>query len=115
MNTHTIKVVKDFNPQPYGRYNDDAPGCEETSGQAFREKVLVPALRKYDHVVVDLTGYNRYGRSFLDEAFGGLVRESGFSGDELSRKLEYFHRDVRSIEMVIKDRILAAVRDTANK
>jgi hypothetical protein len=103
-----------FHKEPYGRYRSDAEGCERSSGQTFREEVLAPALRENESVLVDLTGYNRYGRSFLDEAFGGLIREEGFTGAELSSKLKYIHRDVKSIIPVIDERIDAAIRDTSS-
>lgn len=106
-----IEVIKDFNPKPYGRNNDDCPECHLTSGQAFREKHLVKALNKFDKVVVDLTGRNRYGRSFLDEAFGGLIRYEGFTKEELDRKLDYKHDDLESVLLIIADRINKAEAD----
>lgn len=105
----TISVVKDFNTKPYGRYPRDGDGC----GQFFRDNILAPALRTNDRVHVDLTGYNRYGRSFLDEAFGGLIRESGFSGEQIKSKLTYSHDLVKSIEYVIDERINAAIEDAS--
>lgn len=107
MTTFNINVVKDFNRRPYGRYPSDGDGC----GQFFRENILVGALKAHEKVHVDLTGYNRYGRSFLDEAFGGLIRESGFSGSEVKSKLTYSHDLVKSIESLIDERIEAAIRD----
>jgi len=104
MKMKTITVVKDFNPRPYGRYNSDGPG----NGSKFRDDVLAPALRKYDHVHVDLTGYNRYGRSFLDEAFGGLIRESKFTYEEVKKKLTYSHDLIKSINPIIDERIESA-------
>ena len=101
---HTITVVKDFNKRPYGRYPEDGEGC----GQFFRQNVLAPALRDYDEVHVVLDGYNRYGRSFLDEAFGGLIRDEGFKFEDLKRRLKYSHSLVKSIEIVIADRLEAA-------
>lgn len=101
-------TVIDFNKKPYGRYPEDGDGC----GQYYREKILEPALREYDKVNVILDGYNRYGRSFLDEAFGGLIRESGFTGSEIKSKLTYSHSLVPSIIKVIDERIDAAIRDT---
>ncbi len=103
MNEKIIKVI-DFSKNPYGRYLSDS-NC---SGQGFRIEVLAPAMRAYDKVHVDLDGYNRYGRSFLDEAFGGLIREEGFTKEELDLKLTYSHSLVKSIELVISERILAA-------
>lgn len=101
---HTITVVKDFNKKPYGRYPEDGDGC----GQYFREKKLAPDLRKYGKVHVVLDGYNRYGRSFLDEAFGGLIRYEGFTYEDLKSRLTYTHSLVKSIELVIDDRLEAA-------
>jgi hypothetical protein len=107
MKTSNIKIVRDFHPKPYGRYPEDGEGC----GQFFREKILAPAMRTNDKVFVDLNGYNRYGRSFLDEAFGGLIRESGFTGNEVKTKLTYRHDLVKSIETLIAERIDAAIKD----
>jgi len=106
-----VKVVKDFHEKPYGRYKSDGPGCEYTSGETFRVDILAPALREHEAVIVDLTGYNRYGRSFLDEAFGGLIREEGFTSSDLEKKLTYKHDLVGRIIDVIDERIEAAKRD----
>lgn len=111
MTTKEILLVKDFNEKPYGRYRTDPPDCRLTSGETFRQEHLAPALKKFDKVIVDLSGYNRYGRSFLDEAFGGLIREEGFTSTELEEKLTYKHDLVDRILKVIDDRIAAAKRD----
>ena len=112
MSQTKIVVVDDFHPKPYGRYVKDAPGCEFTSGEAFREKILSVALRKFDKVIVDLTGRNRYGRSFLDEAFGGLIRKNNFTKSELDEKLVYQHDDLESVILIIDDRINKADQDS---
>lgn len=102
----TVNVIRDFNPKPYGRYPTDGEGC----GENFR-KFLAPLLRNHKRVNVILDGYNRYGRSFLDEAFGGLIREEGFTHSELKEKLRYSHSLVKSIVLVIDERLEAARRD----
>ncbi|MFK8331374.1 STAS-like domain-containing protein [Pseudomonas sp. BJa5] len=99
-----ITVVDDFSKAPYGRYPADSEFC----GENFRKRILAPRLREYDRVHVILDGYNRYGRSFLDEAFGGLIREEGFTAAELEKKLTYSHSLIKSIEKVIAERIDAA-------
>lgn len=106
MNTiETIKIVRDFSDRPYGRYPDpDGDFC----GENFRKQLLAPRLRTAEKVHVDLDGYNRYGRSFLDEAFGGLIREEGFTLDELKDKLSYSHKLVPTIEQLITERLEAA-------
>lgn len=107
MTPFVINVVKDFNRKPYGRYPDDGEGC----GEFFRTRLLAPALRNHQAVHVVLDGYNRYGRSFLDEAFGGLIREEGFKYKDLQSRLTYEHSLVKSIEALIAERLLAAHND----
>ena len=87
MNTLTINIGSDFSKTPFGRYESDGPYC----GEIFRKKILVPALKEYDHVVVNLDdvqkGYE-FSSSFLHESFGGLILEEGMSSDEVLNKLE---------------------------
>lgn len=104
----TILVTTEFHPRPKGRYAKDAPGCEKSSGEVFRQKTLVKALRENDAVLVDLTGYNRYGRSFLDEAFGGLISRENFKKAELDQKLTIKHDDVENFVNIANERIQAA-------
>lgn len=82
MKSVIISVAKDFSPSPAGRYPEDGP----YPGAIFRDKFLVPAVQENDRVVVNLDGTSGYGSSFLEEAFGGLVRK-GFSHKLLSEKL----------------------------
>lgn len=80
----TISVSTEFSKMPCVRSRNDG----RKSGQEFREDFLVPALRENSKVVIDLNGVLTLGSSFLDEAFGGLVRVEGFSARELKNKLE---------------------------
>jgi STAS-like domain of unknown function (DUF4325) len=78
----TVNVATDFSRHPAGRFTKDGP----YSGEAFRKKFLEPNLAKGQHVVVDLAGARGYGSSFLEEAFGGLVR-CGYAKDFVNRML----------------------------
>ena len=78
-----VSVAKDFSRTPGPRYIRQG----SWSGEKFR-KHLVQKLREYDHLVVDLDGTRGYGSSFLDEAFGGLVREGVLSREEALRRIE---------------------------
>lgn len=83
MSTTVISIAKQFSPTPAGRYRSDGP----FPGERFRDDVLVPELEKPDNVVtVDLDGTAGFGSSFLEEAFGGLVRK-GFSPTVLRQRL----------------------------
>ena len=97
MNHMIIDVAKDFTDRPFGRYRDDG----ERSAEIFRDDILAPAIRKHDHVTVDLGGTNSYGSSFLEEAFGGLVR-AGFTRDVLEEKLTILHDRLPSVVEEVK-------------
>lgn len=109
MKEKIITVVKDFSKKPYGRYPDDGEGC----GEFFRKRLLAPALREYDRVHVVLDGYNRYGRSFLDEAFGGLIRDEKFTYEDIVLRLSYTHSLIPSIPALISSRLIAARDEVA--
>ncbi len=81
--TVVLNIAKQFSRSPAGRYLTDGP----FSGQAFRENVLLPALKQSENVEVQLDGVLGFGSSFLGEAFGGLVREAGMKSEELRAKL----------------------------
>ncbi len=77
-----INVARDFSPFAAGRHTADGP----YSGERFREEILLPSLSQNAHVTVDLDGTLGLGSSFLEEAFGGLVR-AGYRLAELRKRL----------------------------
>jgi len=79
-----LMIATDFAKLPVGRYPKDGP----FNGEKFRLEFLVPKLKDFDRVVVDLTGTLGAGSSFLDEAFGGLIRDEGFTVSQLEGKLD---------------------------
>jgi hypothetical protein len=84
----TIHVGRDFSRTPGGRRYTDGPD----SGELFRERLLLPALKQAvssgGKVSVVLDGPRGYLSSFLEEAFGGLVRKGYFNKAQLARYLE---------------------------
>jgi hypothetical protein len=84
-----IDIAKDFSDTPLGRYPTDSP----VSGERFREELLCPALKDNDPVTVVIDGAEGYGSSFLDEAFGGLVRKGYYSADRLEQLLKIEYND----------------------
>lgn len=78
-----ISIAKDFSDVPWGRSPDDSVFC----GANFRDQHLFPALENNDKVVVSLDGVEGLGSSFLDEAFGGLVRIHKIPSKQLEAKL----------------------------
>ncbi|MGR5390823.1 STAS-like domain-containing protein [Vibrio crassostreae] len=96
--------VSQFSKTPFGRYKSDG----QYSAERFRDEVLVPKLNEAhgDDVEVDFTKVALgVGSSFLEEAFGGLVRD-GFDKNELTQhikikdKMGFYHNQVmRFIEV----------------
>lgn len=73
-----ISVAKDYSRYPAGRFKSDGPA----NGEKFRTVYLVPALERSESTTIDLDGTRGYGSSFLEEAFGGLVR-LGYSKEQI--------------------------------
>ncbi|AZR42986.1 STAS-like domain-containing protein [Marinobacter salarius] len=69
--------VKNFSEFPGPRYRK----LGTASGEEFRLEVLAPEIEKngVENISIDLDGTCGYGSSFLEEAFGGLVREKVIS------------------------------------
>lgn len=69
-----IVIAKDFSDTPGGRKISEG----EFSGELFRQQLLLPkyeeAVNKNDKLEIDFDGAFGYPPSFLDEAFGGLVK-----------------------------------------
>ncbi len=87
MSNHVqIHIAKDFSEYPAGRYKEHGPN----SGERFRDEILAPAFLnnpgKNVHVNIgDILGY---GSSFLEEAFGGLIREYDLTKEDVLARLE---------------------------
>jgi hypothetical protein len=86
MTNDRISIADDFSKYPGPRYERDGP----ESGEKFRDTLLIPALKNAQArgavLTVVLDNVAGYGSSFLEEAFGGLIR-SGFTPETLRRHL----------------------------
>ena len=100
----TINIAKDFSLYPYGR----SKKYSHTSGEKFREDLLLPAIEKFEEVTIELDGTEGYGSSFLDEAFAGLIRVSGFDKRVVLQKLRFVSEDDPSLIKEITDYIESA-------
>ena len=88
MTVKAINVREDFTRFPAGRYISDG----SYSGQRFRDKFLVPALSSSDVVEIYMDGTLSPGSSFLEEAFGGLLRQ-GFTSNDLASRIKIIASD----------------------
>lgn len=96
-----INIARDFSVFPGGRTPDDGPN----SGKDFREKLLIPALKTEEKLQIELDGTRGYGSSFLEEAFGGLVR-CGYDKEKLLKQITFISNRqglIQEIESYIKE------------
>lgn len=88
MTVKQINIANDFTPFPGGRYRKNGRG----SGEEFRQRFLEPLFNEDAEAIIELDGASGYPPSFLEEAFGGLVRQ-GHSVDEIRRRVSLKARD----------------------
>lgn len=100
-----VNVAKDFTRFPSGRFKKNG----STSGEAFRETHLEPSIRDGQMVTVELDGTIGYGSSFLEEAFGGLVRTLKLPPGKLQHQLKLVTTDP-----ALLDEIWGYVKDASN-
>jgi len=98
----TIDVGKDFTRFPSGRFKRNGA----TSGEEFRERFLEDAIRNHEDILVKLDGTIGYGSSFLEEAFGGVVRSLKIGADEV-----LIHLKLESEDSSLIDEINQYIRD----
>lgn len=89
-----ISIANDFSIYPGGRTPDDG----EYSGEEFRNTFLIPMLDAGEQAEINFDGTRGYGSSFLEEAFGGLVR-SGHN----SKKIYSIFKFISSRESIIDE------------
>lgn len=92
-----FNVATDFSKTPGGRYIEQG----SYSGEYFRENYLKPiydfCLEKDDELTINLDGGYGYGSGFLEEVFGGMVRE-GYDGEIMLRKINIITKDQPELE-----------------
>ena len=82
-----LNIPKDFSRSPGARY----PSEGDDSGQEFREKLLSPKVKEAIDagvqlkVILDVSA--GYSTSFIEESFGGLVREGKYTLEQLRNTL----------------------------
>jgi len=83
-----LEIAKEYSAYPAGRDYADGP----FNGEKFRKEFLLPAyklaLERGVDLVVSLDGVKSFGSSFLEEAFGGLIRKESVKKDDLKTRLK---------------------------
>lgn len=108
-----LSIAEDFWPFPAGRVEDDGP----YNGETFRKEHLIPALTAANKanavLVVRLNGLKSCGSSFLESAFGGLVRYDGYTAENLQNllRIEYNSASLERYKISIENHIKRAVAE----
>lgn len=83
-----LNIAKDFSRCPGARYKTEG----DFSGEEFRENFLLPKLKEaiaaHCKLIVNLDGSAGYSTSFLEEAFGGLIRHNNVSYNVILATIE---------------------------
>lgn len=114
-----INVVEEFTNIPGGRTREDGP----FSGQEFFEEYLLPrfieSMKKNEKLTIEMDGGYGYGSSFLEEAFGNLVRELYGKYDEIWENLIIISNDdlsnLEQIKKYIDDAIIEKEGEIKNE
>jgi hypothetical protein len=106
----TLNIAKEFSKTPGARYKNQGP----FSGQEFRDNWLLPkfmALKPGESLKITLDGVIGYATSFLEEAFGGLVRAlPSLKSQDVLDKLEFVSDD----DPLLVDDIKAYIKGAQN-
>ena len=95
-----IKICDDFSDAPGGRYISEG----DFSGELFRESILIQkykeAIEQKTDLEIDFDGCYGFGTSFLEEAFGGMVRVHHEHG--MLKKLRFISTEDETIPRNIR-------------
>lgn len=88
-----IKIATDFSKTPGARFPEEG----EFSGKEFRENLLLPklqqAIKEKTKLEINLDNTVGMGTSFLEEAFGGLIRENHIEYTKIKDTIIFVSKD----------------------
>lgn len=105
----TINIKKDFSDMPGGRYEKEGP----YSGEEFRKKILLPKYNEAEQtnqeLQINFDDCYGFATSFLEEAFGGMVREHNKKG--ILSRIKIISNDDETIQDLIEKYVKAAEKE----
>ena len=85
----TLNIANEFSTTPGARYENEGP----FPGKEFRERILAPrikdAIKNSEQLKITLDGTAGLGTSFLEESFGGLIREDKIPYENILKTLKF--------------------------
>jgi hypothetical protein len=110
-----IKIASDFTTAPGPRKVSEG----KFSGEQFRKEFLLPKVReasdKKCHLIIDLDGTSGYGTSFLEESFGGLIREDNLRLATLNALLLFVSQEEPDLLQEIREYMEDAEKEKEGK
>lgn len=110
-NKLTLNIAKEFSTTPGSRKIKESV----FSGEKLRSEILFPLVKKAmtenSKIEINLDGTAGFGTSFLEEAFGGLIRENKLDYNDLSKRLSFISTE----EEYLVDDILKYMQDASNE
>lgn len=107
-----LNIATDFSVAPGSRYAHEG----KFSGQDFRTQVLLPMLRKAIEqnciLEVSLDGTAGFGTSFLEESFGGLIRENKIDLQTIKKSLKLISQEEPALLDEINEYLQDADRES---
>lgn len=101
-----VKVI-DFTRYPGPRFKKLGKG----SGEEFRESYLYPKFSNDHELVVNLDGAKGYGSSFLEEAFGGLIRKYNLTKNDVKFLMDHI---ISKNDPTLADEVREYMQDALN-
>ncbi|WP_313772595.1 STAS-like domain-containing protein [Enterobacter huaxiensis] len=94
MSNLVLNIGEKFSQTPSGRFYTD---MTESSGEQFREEVLLPLLNSLDanqkiDIILD-DNVEGYGSSFLVEGFAGVIKYGYMTKEQLKSKINIIYSD----------------------
>jgi hypothetical protein len=109
----SINISEDFTKTPGARYIREG----NFSGEEFRQKILLPKYKECvsnnEKLEINFDGCYGYATSFLEEAFGGLVRE--LQVFNILNNIEIVSYDDLSIMELIEEYVKEAENEISKK
>ena len=108
MKKYNIKIARDFTKAPGFRFKKQGP----KSGEELREHLREPLFEDPDdkHIItIDFNGCYGFATSFLEEAFGGLVRKT-----KMKNILERF-RFVADDNHEVKESVIRYIKEATER
>ena len=88
------------------------------SGEEFREKHLLPwlnTLNIQEESVIDFLGTKMYSPSFLEESFGGAIREAKTSQEAETYRQKLNFTEFINIDPIWKKKLDGYIKNAKNK